>query len=91
MELSQAERIHEQAKRVLVVVFSAPGPTRSSVLALAEELSGYGAHLLLIENGALRSLDESAAEAGDEESPIFWVMWGPWPPHHPKNRVPPLM
>jgi hypothetical protein len=21
-----------------------------------------------------------------EGIPIFWVMWGPWPPHHPKNR-----
>jgi glucosamine--fructose-6-phosphate aminotransferase (isomerizing) len=60
-----------------VVLFAPPGPTRASALALAEELSGYGARLLLVENGALRSLDEPATQAGAVDeflSPILDII-----------------
>jgi glucosamine--fructose-6-phosphate aminotransferase (isomerizing) len=60
-----------------VVVFAAPGSTSASALALAKELSGYGARILLVENGALRSLEEPAGQVGDLDeflSPILDII-----------------
>jgi glucosamine--fructose-6-phosphate aminotransferase (isomerizing) len=51
-----------------VTVFTAPGETRESALALARELDGYGARVLCIENGALREVNQEGepAQALDE-------------------------
>jgi glutamine---fructose-6-phosphate transaminase (isomerizing) len=42
------------------VVFAAPGQTAASALDLADELHSYGARVLLVENGRLRSPGEPA-------------------------------
>ena len=60
-----------------VVVFAPPGPPRASALTLAEELSTYGARLLLVENGAVRTLEEPAAQASEVDeflSPILDII-----------------
>ena len=41
-----------------VLVFAPPGRTVNSALGLARELEEYGAHVLLVENGCLRCLNE---------------------------------
>jgi glucosamine 6-phosphate synthetase-like amidotransferase/phosphosugar isomerase protein len=41
------------------VVFAPPGVTRENALSLAEELSGYKAHVLVVENGESRPVFES--------------------------------
>lgn len=48
-----------------VVVFSAPGNTQQSALALAEELPSYGAQTLIVEQGQLRGSAAATAEALD--------------------------
>jgi fructoselysine-6-P-deglycase FrlB-like protein len=50
------------------ILFAPKGLTAASVVGLAAELVGYGAKVLLIENGVLRGLDEPApgAALGDE-------------------------
>ncbi len=45
-----------------VVIFAAPGRTHASARALATELSGYGARVLLIQNGHTRSVSETGQE-----------------------------
>jgi glucosamine--fructose-6-phosphate aminotransferase (isomerizing) len=40
------------------VIFASGGPARASSLALADELKGTGAQVLVVENGASRSPDE---------------------------------
>jgi glutamine---fructose-6-phosphate transaminase (isomerizing) len=40
------------------VVFAPPGVTYTNALGLAEELSGYKAHVLVVENGESRPVDE---------------------------------
>jgi glutamine---fructose-6-phosphate transaminase (isomerizing) len=42
------------------ILFVPKGSTAGSVLGLAVELAGYGANVLLLENGGLRALDEAA-------------------------------
>jgi glucosamine--fructose-6-phosphate aminotransferase (isomerizing) len=60
-----------------VVLFAAPGQTAASSLDLANELSQYGARVLLVENGCLQELDEpiSGEPAVDEFlSPILDII-----------------
>lgn len=56
-----------------VILFTPPGPGRASALALGEELRGYGATVLRIENGSVLGLDEpETADPVDEFlSPIL--------------------
>ena len=60
-----------------VVIFAPGGQTSASSLDLADELAGYGARVLLVENGQLRQPDESkfSEEAVDEFlSPILDII-----------------
>jgi glucosamine--fructose-6-phosphate aminotransferase (isomerizing) len=60
-----------------VVVFAAPGPAYASACALAELVRGYGARVLVVENGRTRDAAEppAAAEPVDEFlSPILDVI-----------------
>jgi fructoselysine-6-P-deglycase FrlB-like protein len=51
-----------------VVLFAPPGRSSDSAIALAGELAGYGARVLLVEHGRTRSLaEESAVELGIDE------------------------
>jgi glutamine---fructose-6-phosphate transaminase (isomerizing) len=43
------------------VIFASPGRSSDSALALAGDLAGYGARVLIVEYGRTRSLDEAAA------------------------------
>lgn len=59
------------------VVFAAPGRTHISACALATELSEYGAHVLIVENGHARSPAETASQEfvlDEFLSPILDVM-----------------
>jgi fructoselysine-6-P-deglycase FrlB-like protein len=50
------------------VIFASPGRSSGSAIALAGELAGYGARVLLVEHGRTRSLDAaSAAASGIDE------------------------
>jgi fructoselysine-6-P-deglycase FrlB-like protein len=51
-----------------VVLFAAPGPGYASTCALAEELRGYGATVLIVEHGRSRAVGERAPAplVGDE-------------------------
>ncbi len=49
IEIAQAD--------VGVVIFASPGRSSDSALALAGELAGYGAQVLIVEHGRTRSLD----------------------------------
>jgi glucosamine--fructose-6-phosphate aminotransferase (isomerizing) len=44
-------------------IFASPGRSSASALAVAGELAGYGARVLIVEHGRTRSLDEPAATA----------------------------
>ena len=46
------------------VIFASPGRSSASAIALAGDLAGYGARVLLVEHGRARSLDEAPAAAG---------------------------
>jgi glutamine---fructose-6-phosphate transaminase (isomerizing) len=45
------------------VIFASPGRSSDSAIALAGELAGYGAQVLIVEHGRTRSLDEALATA----------------------------
>lgn len=45
------------------VIFASPGRSSASAIALAGDLAGYGARVLIVEHGRARSLDEDAAAA----------------------------
>ncbi len=44
---------------VLVLLFAAPGPAYASTLRLGAELQGYGARVLVITHGVLRTISDS--------------------------------
>ena len=52
--------IESAGRDTAVVLFSASGPGRKSTLALGEELRGYGATVLRIENGEVLGMDAPA-------------------------------
>ena len=58
------------------VLFAAPGPAYASTLRLAEELDGYGATVVVVENGQTRGLDDPAEREGvnDELAPLVDVV-----------------
>jgi glutamine---fructose-6-phosphate transaminase (isomerizing) len=45
------------------VIFASPGRSSDSAVALAGELAGYGARVLIVEHGRTRSLDEASDAA----------------------------
>jgi glutamine---fructose-6-phosphate transaminase (isomerizing) len=45
------------------VIFASPGRSSDSALALAGELAGYGARVLIVEHGRTRSLEQARAAA----------------------------
>ncbi len=49
-----------------VVIFAPHGRTRASALALAAEIAGYGAQVLIVEHGHTRHLQDDAAANGDD-------------------------
>ena len=49
------------------VMFASPGRSSESALALAGELAGHGARVLIVEHGRARSLDEAPAASGIDE------------------------
>ena len=53
-------RIESAGSNLGVVIFTGSGSTHTSACQLAEELTGYGARVLLVENGQTRSLSETA-------------------------------
>ena len=60
-----------------VVVFAPPGRTAESARALAAELSGYGARVLLVVNGCLKSLDDPSQAPEDLDeflSPLLDIL-----------------
>jgi glucosamine--fructose-6-phosphate aminotransferase (isomerizing) len=60
IEIAQAE--------LGAVIFASPGRSSDSAAALAAELAGYGARVLIVENGRTRGVDEPAvAEPGVDE------------------------
>jgi glucosamine--fructose-6-phosphate aminotransferase (isomerizing) len=58
------------------VVYAPPGRTAASAIALADELSGYGAQVLLVENGHLRETGKLPLTMGVDEflSPILDII-----------------
>jgi glutamine---fructose-6-phosphate transaminase (isomerizing) len=60
-----------------VILFAPPGQTHSSALTLASELKEYGAHVMLLQNGLLSSLDEPPAPTREMDeflSPILDII-----------------
>ncbi|MEM7128901.1 MAG: SIS domain-containing protein [Chloroflexota bacterium] len=53
-------RIESAGPNLGVVIFAGLGAARASAWALAEELSEYGAKVLLVENGQTRGVGEAA-------------------------------
>jgi glucosamine--fructose-6-phosphate aminotransferase (isomerizing) len=58
------------------VIFAPPGRSSDSAAALAAELAGYGARVLIVENGRTRGVGEPAAEHRVDEflSPLLDVL-----------------
>ncbi|RPJ49731.1 MAG: SIS domain-containing protein [Chloroflexi bacterium] len=53
-----------------VIVFTPPGPTRSSAVKLAGELSSYGANVLCIENGRVQKPGENPVPSETNSSGV---------------------
>lgn len=68
--------IESAEKDTAVILFTSPGPTRASAMALGEELRSYGVTVLRIENGAVLGLDEPGVESPVDEylSPVLDVL-----------------
>lgn len=66
---------------VAVILFTPPGKTRASAVALGKELAGYGAAVQRIENGQVLGLDEPAEQANPVDeylSPILDMLPIQW-------------
>jgi len=59
------------------VIFASPGRSSDSAIAIASELAGYGARVLIVEHGHTRSLDEAptvAVEIDEFLAPLLDVI-----------------